>query len=146
MNHTNTEEGIPCDTGSPVLATLVPQAERLAFLPRYFGRQMMTFETAVYAQMQALSAEYAGAYWEFYNLTNGGCFMAPRGLPLRVTAPNDFDETMDAETAGIVATLYALSLLSFKYQAVETFATRFHQLRDFALDHLHARAILRAID
>ena len=145
MNHTNTEEGT-CDIGSPVLATLVSEAERLAFLPRHFGRQMMTFETAVYAQMQALSADYAGGFWEFYDLTNGGCFMAPRGVPLRVAAPNDFDETMEAETAGIVATLYALSLLSFKYQWVETFATRFLQLRDFALDHPQARAILRAID
>ena len=145
MNHTNTEEGA-CDTSSPVLATLVAEAERLAFLPRHFGRQMMTFETAVYAQMQALSSDYAGAYWEFYDLSNGGCFMAPRDVPLRVAAPNDFDETMDAQVAGIVATLYALSLLSFKYPAVETFATRFHQLRDFALDHPHARAILRAID
>ena len=145
MNHTNTEEGA-CDIGSPVLATLVSQAERLAFLPRHFGRQMMTFETAVYAQMQVLSVDYTGGYWEFDDLTNGGCFMAPRGLPLRVVAPNGFDETMDAQAAGIVATLYALSLLSFKYQAVETFATRFHQLRDFALDHPHAPAILQAID
>jgi hypothetical protein len=145
MNRANTEEGA-CDTSSPVLATLVLEAERLAFLPRHFGRQMMTFETAVYTQMQALSADYTGGYWEFYGLTNGGCFMAPRGLPLRVVAPNGFDETMDAEAAGIVATLHALSLLSFKYQAVETFATRFHELRDFALDHARARAILQAID
>ena len=145
MNHTNTEEGA-CDTGSPVLATLVPEAERLAFLPRHFGRQMMTFETAVYAQMRFLASEYSGAYWEFYDLSNGGCFMAPCGPSLRIAAPNGFDETMDAESAGIVATLYALSALSFKYPAVDVFATRFHQLRDFALEHAKAGAILEAID
>jgi hypothetical protein len=60
MNHTNTEEGTS-DTGSPVLVMLVAQAEWLDFLPRHFGRQMMTFETAVYAQMRFLAAEYSGA-------------------------------------------------------------------------------------
>jgi len=145
MNHTNTEEGTS-GTGSPVLAMLVAEAERLDFLPRHFGRQMMTFETAVYAQMRFLAAEYSGAYWEFYDLSNGGCFMAPRGPSLRIVAPNGFDETMDAESAGIVATLYALSALSFKYPAVDVFATRFHQLRDFALEHAKAGAILEAID
>jgi hypothetical protein len=63
MNHTNTEEGTS-DTGSPVLAMLVAEAERLDFLPRHFGRQMMTFETAVYAQMRLLSTEYSGGYWD----------------------------------------------------------------------------------
>ena len=145
MNHTNTEEGTS-DTGSPVLAMLVAQAERLDFLPRHFGRQMMTFETAVYAQMRFLASEYSGGYWTFHDLSNGGCFMAPRGPSLRIVAPNGFDETMDAESAGIVATLYALSALSFKYPAVDVFATRFHQLRDFALEHAKAGAILEAID
>jgi hypothetical protein len=145
MNHTNTEEGTS-DTGSPVLATLVAEAERLDFLPRHFGRQMMTFETAVYAQIRFLASEYSGGYWTFHDLSNGGCFMAPRGPSLRIVAPNGFDETMDAESAGIVATLYALSALSFKYPAVDVFATRFHQLRDFALGHAKAGAILEAID
>ena len=145
MNHTNTQEGTS-DTGSPVLAMLVAQAERLDFLPRHFGRQMMTFEAAVYAQMRVLAAEYSGGYWEFHDLGNGGCFMAPRCPSLRIVAPNGFDETMDAESAGIVATLYALSALSFKYPAEGVFATRFHQLRDFALEHAKAGAILEAID
>ena len=145
MNHTNTEEGTS-DTGSPVLAMLVAQAERLDFLPRHFGRQMMTFETAGYAQIRFLASEYSGGYWTFHDLSNGGCFMAPRGPSLRIVAPNGFDETMDAESAGIVATLYALSALSFKYPAFEVFATRFHQLRGFALEHAKAGAILEAID
>jgi hypothetical protein len=96
--------------------------------------------------MRFLAAEYSGGYWTFHDLSNGGCFMAPRGPSLRIVAPNGFDETMEAESAGIVATLYALSVLSFKYPAVEVFATRFHQLRDFALDHAKAGAILEAID
>ena len=145
MNHTNSEEGAS-DAGSPVLARLVPEAERLEFLPRHFERQMMTFEAAVYAQMRFLSADYVGGYWEFYDLSNGGCFIAPRDGFFRMVAPNGFDASMGAGSAGIVAALYALSLLSFKYEAVEVFATRFHQLRDFALDHADAGAILAAID
>ena len=90
MNHTNTEEGTS-DTGSPVLAMLVAQAERLDFLPRHFGRQMMTFETAGYAQIRFLASEYSGGYWTFHDLSNGGCFMAPRGPSLRIVAPNGLD-------------------------------------------------------
>src|ERR1039457_6267878 len=144
MNHTNTEEGTS-DTGSPVLAMLVAEAERLDFLPRHLGRQMMTFETAVYAQMRFLAAEYSGAYWTFHDLSNGGCFMAPRGPSLRIVAPNGFDETFDTQSAGIVRNLHTLSELSFKYPAVDVFATRFHQLPDFALEHADAAAILAAI-
>ena len=79
MNHTNTEEGTS-DTGSPVLAMLVAEGERLDFLPRHFGRQMMIFETAVYAQTRLLSAEYVGGYWKMYD-----CWRRPKfDPPVRV--------------------------------------------------------------
>ena len=36
---------------SIVLATLVPDAERIDFLPRHFGRQMMTVEQHLYSRI-----------------------------------------------------------------------------------------------
>ena len=50
------------------------------------------------------------------------------------------------EAAGIIATLYARSQLSFQYPTRDRFATRFHQLWVYALDHAQAEAIFAAID
>jgi hypothetical protein len=47
---------------------------------------------------------------------------------------------------GLIATLYAFSHLAFKFESVEVFAERFHQLREFALEHAESRTILAAID
>lgn len=55
----------------------VPDAERLEFLPRHFGRQMLTVERTVYAHLENLSPDYRGGYWDYLELSNGGCFMAP---------------------------------------------------------------------
>jgi hypothetical protein len=52
---------------------------------------------------------------------------------------------MSADAAGITACLFALSHLSFQIQH-ESIASHFHTLRDFALDHAEASAILAAID
>lgn len=53
---------------------------------------------------------------------------------------------MSGEVAGIIATLYALSHLSFKYPSSDAIATGFHHLRDFALEHPQADVIFAAID
>jgi hypothetical protein len=36
---------------SSIVATMVPEAQRLSFLPRHFGRQMMIFEEDLYTHM-----------------------------------------------------------------------------------------------
>ena len=126
----------------------VPDAERLEFLPRHFGRQMLTVERAVYAHLGNLSPGYKGGYWDYYDLSNGGCFMAPSspgGYRIKVDG-NGFQGKLDAECAGIVATLFALSHLSMAYPHVQRLAERFHQLRDFACEHPDANLILAAID
>jgi len=38
------------------------------------------------------------------------------------------------------------SHLAFKFETVEVFADRFHQLREFAIEHVESQAILAAID
>src|ERR1039458_2734245 len=131
-----------------VLATLVPDAQRLDFLPRHFGRQMMTVEQHLYSRLSELSQDYTGGYWNFYDLSNGGCYLAPTAPEqLRlVVQGNDFEGTLSADAVGITATLFTLSELSFRFQRAEVLATRFHQLRDFAADHAEAGLIFRAID
>ena len=48
----------------PVTASLVAEAQRLDFLPAYFGpRLMMRGEALVYAWLRRLCERYSGAYW-----------------------------------------------------------------------------------
>lgn len=133
---------------SNIVATLVPETKRLAFLPRHFGRQMMVFEQCLFTQMSQLSADYVGGYWEFYDLSNGGCYLAPSApASYRISvAGNYFDGSMSADAAGITATLFTLNALTFRFPQREHYVERFYQLRDFACEHAERRLILAAID
>jgi len=133
---------------SLIIATSVPEAKRLAFLPRHFERQMMAFEQCLFTQMSQLSGDYVGGYWDFYDLSNGGCYLAPSApatYHIRA-AGNSFDGSLSADAAGITATLFALNALSFQFPRLERFTERLYQLRDFACEHAERRLILAAID
>jgi hypothetical protein len=133
---------------SIVTSALVPEANRINFLPRHFGRQMTVVEQEIFTQMREVCESYSGGYFNFYDLSNGGCFIAlAHSEPLSIAVDgNGYQGTMSAEAAGIVATLFALSHLSFRHSHVERLAECFHQLRDFAADHAEASAIFAAID
>ena len=131
-----------------IVATRVPGTKRIEFLPRLFGRQMLLVEQNVYAHLSRLSADYQGGFWDFIDLSNGGGYLAPsnsRGYRI-VVEGNGFCGTLDADCAGIVATLFALSHLSMHYPSVARLADRFHQLRDFACEHPDGNLIFAAID
>lgn len=133
---------------TPAGASLVPDAERMTFLPRFFGlHHLLKGEFLVYGWMGNLCQDYSGGFWNFYTLKNGGFYMAPAGAKrLRVMCcGNGFDGEMSAEAAGIVATLFTLSQLSFETE-LDRFSDLFHALRAFAASHLEASAILSAID
>jgi hypothetical protein len=135
-------------TDSNIVATLVPEAKRIQFLPRHFGTKMIVFEDALYTQLQELCADYTGGFWNFYNLSNGGCYLAPaqaRGYRLIVSG-NGFEGNLDAEATGIVVTLFTLSHLSMRFPRIGRYAERFYQLRDFACEYPDANLILAAID
>ena len=134
---------------SIITAALVPDANRLNFLPRHFGtRYMMAVEQEIFTQMREICEDYSGGYFNFYYLSNGGCFIAlETSEPLKIAVDgNGYEGTMSAEAAGITATLFALSHLIFRFSNGERLAERFHQLREFALDHAEAGAIFAAID
>ena len=84
---------------SIVLATLVPDAQRLDFLPRHFGRHMMTVEQHLYARLSDLSQDYSGGFWNFYDLSNGGCYLAPTAPDqFRIVVQgNDFEASLSAD-------------------------------------------------
>lgn len=109
---------------------------------------MLRFEQQVYREIGELAAAYNGGYWRFYDLSNGGCYIAPASEPLQLTQPsNGFDATVSADAAGIIATLYALSSLAFHlHEQTDVFSKHYQRLRDFALQHGEAAQILAAID
>ena len=133
---------------SIIVATIVPDADRLDFLPRHFGPLMLHVERQVYSWLSTLSADYTGGYWDYVSLSNHGCYMRPVSPDrFRISVhSNDFSDVLSADATGITATLFALSSLAFQMPRFEALSTRFHQLRDFAAQHTERRLIFQAID
>ncbi|MPS82400.1 MAG: antirestriction protein [Achromobacter sp.] len=128
-------------------ARLVPDHDRLAFLPKHFGIPLMLRgEISVYNWLDRLSQEYSGGSWHYYEIPNG-FYMAPADYEtLHIVWPMNWcDRTMSADAAGIVATLYALCELCSQYRS-DDLAEKYHALRDFAGEHAEANAIFAAID
>jgi hypothetical protein len=130
-----------------VKAVRVPDSKRLNALPRYFGRQSMTGEALVYQSLQSVWVGYSGGFWDFFELTNGGFYMAPRlEEPLRIQCDgNGFDGNMSCDAAGIVACLMAFNALAWQTREVH-FGELYYKLRDFAAQHAEVASIFAAID
>jgi hypothetical protein len=143
-----------------ITAKRVPVRSRMNMLPKHFGiKHMVRVENAIYDFLRALSEDYSGGFWQFYELSNGGFYMAPdesyhpkvgraraqvKKLRVRV-AGNGYEGEMSADAAGIVACLFAFSHLSFRLES-EAIGEHYQRLREFALDHPEASAIMSAID
>ncbi|MDA3922321.1 MAG: antirestriction protein [Salinisphaera sp.] len=147
MNHAIDDDSV---TGQSILttATAVPEDQRMHFLPRFFGHDMRVGETLVFNWMQELAADYDGGYWTFYELSNGGFYMAPEldceTIRIRCSG-NFYNGQMSPDAAGIVATLYALNALVWKTRR-SRHKDMFDRLRDYAGDHAEGPAIFAAID
>ena len=134
-----------------VTSTLVPTDQRTLVTAKLFGHLFPTrIEPTVFNMAQYLSKDYTGGYWEFYTLSNGGFHMTPATEDLFhvETSSNFFEGDMDAAAFGITACLYAYSHLAFanEPELAGVCSEHYHLLRDFALDHEEAEAIMRAID
>ena len=132
---------------SPVVASLVSDAERSLVLPRHFGSQLLEAETTIFAWLRELSADYQGGYWHFYELSNGGFYMAPdmaERLRIEVVG-NGYRGRMSADAAGITACLFAYSHLSFRFRG-GPFGDHYAWLLDYAADHAEARSVFAAVD
>lgn len=130
-----------------ITATVVAERSRAGFLPRVVGMHYLRAEHAIYNHLGEPVPEYTGGLWEFYDLSNGGFYMAPRSaerMHVQVIG-NYFDGEMSADAAGIVACLFALGALASKTHD-ETVIDRYHQLRAYALEHVEATQIMRAIN
>lgn len=133
-----------------ITRTPVSSNQRIKYTADKFGiRFPLNIEPAIYAIAGNIAAEYSGAYWEFYSLSNGGLYMAP-DLDKRYTVCciNGYEGLLSADALGITACLYTYSHLSFSSNAAfaEVCANHYHWLRAYMLEHAEARSILGAID
>jgi hypothetical protein len=144
MKTMNAETNAPA--GSIVAERIPDGDQKMAVLPRHFGRHMLKVEDAVYAFMRHLVTEYRGGFWHFYELSNGGFYMAPEMDPVQVRVEsNGYEGRMSADAAGITACLFAFSHLSFEVNS-DVLTRHYYMLRNFALEHAEAKEILAAID
>lgn len=157
MNDTNngSNSGNDADTTS-ITSRLVPEAERMAFVDKLFGiSYVLKLEPTVFQFAEDLAADYHGGYWHFYELSNGGFYMAPRTETVyAVSSMNGFEGEMTADALGVTACLYAFSHLSFgdgltrtgDDRFAEACAQHYHLLREHMFGHVEVRSILGAID
>ena len=119
---------------------------RIGTLPRHFGPHMVTVEQKIYDLMGQFVAEYDGGFWEFYELSNGGFYMAAQMPAVHFSVEsNGYEGRISADAAGIAVCLFTFSHLAFEHNA-EVFGRHFHWLREFALGHAEASQIFAAID
>lgn len=135
------------DVDMPITATRVADADRMKMLPKYFGRDLMRVESAIYAFMDRLCENYQGGYWDFYELSNGGFYMAPASeVPMTLTwAGNFFEGKMSADAAGIVACLFAYNHVAWETRKERLILT-YESLREYVGFHAEASLIFQAID
>ncbi|CAG9235833.1 Antirestriction protein KlcA [Paraburkholderia tropica] len=130
----------------PITATPVAAAQTLAFLPKHFGQHFMQGEAQTYQWAGKLSASYRNGLWKFFELSNDGFYLAP-STPERfvIESINGYSGDVSADAAGIIFTLFALNVLANRTQE-DRLIEKYFFLREFALAHPEAVAILRAID
>ena len=129
--------------------TLVPEARRMAFLPALFSPALTLIgERAVYQFMSWLAPDdYTGGLWHFHERDGQPLFMSPDAdKRFRIFCEtNGYTGEVSAEVAGIIATLFALSHLSFRHEA-DQLSEAYMRLYEFAGDHPEAGEIFKAID
>lgn len=128
-----------------------PRSEsREAFLLRHFGSGYSWVEGAAYEFLKDLSNMTADvretSTWHWYELSNGGAYMAP-GLVSGVVhlKTNWYEGNLSTEAAAIIACLHTFNVLAFHGQG-EAFEWHFRWLRRFAVRHVEAIEILDACE
>ena len=131
------------------LATLVPERRRQTFLPTMFGtRHLIIAENTLYNLMGWLSPQdYGGGLWDFYEQEGMPLYLVPTSRPRYriVCETNGYEGEVPAEAAGIIATLFTLSHLSFSFES-DHFAEGYQRLRAYSDGHPESSVIFAAID
>ena len=135
---------------TPITRTLVPEDQRLAVTAELFGAHFpLAIEPAVFSITERMAQDYHGGYWNFYQLSNSGFYMASDGDQIfAVSCDNYHQGELSADALGVVACLYTFSHLSFSRDQDfgRLCAENYHRLRGYMFTHPDVSSILRAID
>ena len=132
-----------------ITRTLIAEEDRLTHTASLFGHHFpLHFEPLVYVTADSLSSDYRGGYWDFFELSNSGFYMAPSGDPtFNVRCENGFEGELSADAFGVTACLYGFSRLSFSGMLIaDACAGQYHRLWEYALGHAEVEGILGACD
>lgn len=134
-------------SGGQIAAVLLKPQARLACLPRHFGPRYVLVENAVFDMMGRLCPRYTGGYWDFYELSNGGLFMAPAGAEqYRLECDgNGYAGDFTPYVAGIGVCAMTYSQLSFWPNGARM-AEMYYRLRDFIELQPEARQLYALLD
>ncbi|WP_114141525.1 antirestriction protein [Klebsiella pneumoniae] len=141
----------PAGSSQALAATLVQDEQRIGFWPQHFGSipQWITLEPHIFAWMDRLCADYSGGVWNFYTLSNGGAFMAPKSEGDETWSlfndMNGNSAAMSAEAAGITVCLMTYSHHACRTES-DAMTEHYYRLRDYALSHAECNAIMHIID
>ena len=124
------------------------EEERINYPAYHFGDNFpFRIEPSIYNMARNLSGDYAGGLWQFYELSNGGFFMAPDSdTHFHVVSQKGYQGNMSAMAFGVTTCLFAYSHLSFCEELSDVCSEQFHLLREFALLQSEVREICSAID
>jgi hypothetical protein len=133
-----------------VIRTLIPEDPRLAVIEKTFGTHFpLVIEPVIYGITERMAEAYSGGHWQFYNLGNGGFYMAPeRDQIYQVSCDNYWQGELTADALGVTSCLYAYSHCSFSRNEAfgRSCAQHYHLLREHMYTHPEMPVILRAID
>ena len=111
---------------------------------RHFGSHAPIVEDAIHSTIRHICPDFRGARWSYFELSNGGFYMAPDLGHLRVcVASNGYNEPMSADAVGVTVCLIALRGLSFQIPT-EIIRNHRRQSHVFALEHCERDRILAA--
>ena len=130
-----------------ITARLMPGYERFNFPPELFGScSIQLGESLVFRTHNHMTGRSHSGYWNFYELSNGGFYMAPeKDELLHITGHGiGFDDVLTSDASGIVATLSALDCLILEFGNLHL-ETKYRKLKDFAQGHPESQKIFRVI-
>lgn len=144
------QQNIAEDTAEDTVITKfeVKESARTSILPKYAGSYLNILEPLIYQVLSEYCAEYRGAYWQIWELSNHTFFMVPEvnTETLKMSCSGNFySGEMSAEAAGIVACLGAFNRMAWATDD-QRFVNHFYALKDFASQHSEATEIFKAID
>jgi hypothetical protein len=138
------------EESTPVTRHLVPEDQRLAVTAGLFGAYFpLAIEPVVFSITERMAKDYHGGYWNFYQLSNSGFYVAPEDDQVfAVSCDNYFTGKLSADALGVVSCMYTFSHLSFSRDQGfgRLCAEHYHRLRGYMFTHPEVSSILGATD